>query len=85
MCRVNFMNPMPDLPFAPKLVEYPIEKDRNYKYQPDIQEKPLEMYGLEDDLGVNTDFISMGFFEQSLKHITRKESGWGDKRRCWNA
>ncbi|KAJ3200158.1 RNA polymerase-associated factor, partial [Clydaea vesicula] len=64
--RIKYLNPLPDVPFDPKLVELPIESDRDYKFQ------HSSLYETQNDLISDStqklDFLKMGYFERSFKN-----------------
>jgi hypothetical protein len=65
LCRVKFLNPLPDLPFDPKLIEYPLPADRFYKWSSNalIDNAP---YPLESEEEISLDLVNLGHFEQIL-------------------
>jgi hypothetical protein len=58
ICPLKFRNSLPDIPFDPKLLEYPFDPDRFVRYQPTSLEKNFKFKIFsEPDLGITIDLI----------------------------
>ncbi|KAJ3088239.1 hypothetical protein HK102_009194 [Quaeritorhiza haematococci] len=68
-CKVKYLNPLPDLPFEPKLLPYPFPADRDYRYSRNslYVNTPFEAYAAEEEHGVPVDLMKLGVFERALK------------------
>merc|ERR1719431_1728448 len=59
ICRVKYTNTLPDIPFDPKSIKYPFNRQRFIKYKPTTLEKLCKVELHTDfDLGVNIDLIN---------------------------
>jgi RNA polymerase II-associated factor 1 len=58
VCKIKYRNTLPELPFDPKLVQYPFDPNRFVKYKPTSLERTYKYPLLtEPDLGVPLDLI----------------------------
>jgi len=66
ICRLRFQNNLPELPFNPKLVEFPFPRDRLYSYKTSqlIENTPYKMLPPDTELGIPLNLIDMKVFEE---------------------
>jgi RNA polymerase II-associated factor 1 len=66
MCRQRFQNTLPELPFNPKLVEFPFPRDRLYSYKTSqlIENTPYKVLPPDNELGTSLNLIDMKVFEE---------------------
>lgn len=58
LCKVRFLNQLPDIPFDPKLLRYPLEDERFFRYSTSTLEKNYKwQMHTESDYGVPLDLI----------------------------
>ena len=58
LCPLLFSNELPELPFDPKLLEYPFDSERHYVYRPTTLEKEEKQIMLnEPNLGIPISII----------------------------
>ncbi|KAI9204435.1 RNA polymerase II-associated [Polychytrium aggregatum] len=69
VCKLKYRNVMPQLPFDPKLLDYPFAADRHYKYQmcPIFDSHPQPLYAPDDFNSCPIDLLSSGFIRKALK------------------
>ena len=67
--KYKFKNDLPDLPFDPKLLEYPFPVDRVYRYQHDelITSATLAISGRDNELGVPVAPFKSGWLQKALQ------------------
>ncbi|TPX72376.1 hypothetical protein SpCBS45565_g00475 [Spizellomyces sp. 'palustris'] len=72
--RYVYCNDLPDLPFQPKLLEYPFPPDRLYRYEPNsLSDKFFfEVCGPDNENGVPCAPLGMGFLEDSFRNPDAK-------------
>ena len=59
LCRVKYLNNLPDIPFDPKFIAYPFDPNRFIKYNSTTLEKNFKWDILhEQDLGIRIDLIN---------------------------
>jgi len=66
MCRKKYQNTLPELPFNPKLVEFPFPRDRLYSYKTSqlIENTPYKILPPDNELGIPLNLIDMKVFEE---------------------
>jgi RNA polymerase II-associated factor 1 len=58
LCKVKYYNNLPDIPLEPKLLRYPFDPSRFYKYAATTLEKNFKhSIHTEPDLGIQIDLI----------------------------
>ena len=64
VCPVKYKNDLPELPFDPKLLEYPFDPERHFIYRPTTLEKEEKQLVLpEPNLGIPMSLIDpLGYF-----------------------
>ncbi|KAJ3053205.1 RNA polymerase-associated factor [Rhizophlyctis rosea] len=67
--KYKFKNDLPDIPFDPKLLEYPFPVDRIYRYQHDplITQTTLAISGRDLELGVPVAPFKSGWLRRALQ------------------
>jgi RNA polymerase II-associated factor 1 len=61
-CRVKYQNNLPDIPFDPKFLAYPFDRNRFIHYKSTTLEKNFKRDILtEQDLGVRIDLINQDY------------------------
>ncbi|KXS18655.1 hypothetical protein M427DRAFT_29557 [Gonapodya prolifera JEL478] len=67
--RTKYKNNPPPLPFEPKLLKYPFDRDRLHRYIPsDLADNDqLEVWPQDHELGVPLNLFTLGVFERELK------------------
>jgi hypothetical protein len=64
VCKVQFSNDLPPVPFDPKFMKYPFSKDRFVKFQPmSLDRSAKAELHVEDDVGVPLDLF------EALRHV----------------
>ncbi|KAJ1985123.1 hypothetical protein H4R34_000200 [Dimargaris verticillata] len=67
LCKVRYLNTLPDLPFAPKLLKVDadahVHRLTRYQHTNLAQRQPYPMY-VDADLGMPLDLVLMGSFDQ---------------------
>ncbi|KAJ1982272.1 hypothetical protein H4R35_000363 [Dimargaris xerosporica] len=67
LCKVRYLNTLPDLPFAPKLLKVDadahVHRLTRYQHTNLAQRQPYPMY-VDADLGMPLDLVLMGAFDQ---------------------
>jgi RNA polymerase II-associated factor 1 len=59
LCKVKYLNNLPDIPFDPKFISYPFEPTRFIQYKSTSLEKNYKWDILnEQDMGVQIDLIN---------------------------
>jgi RNA polymerase II-associated factor 1 len=68
--RLRFRNDLPQIPFDPKLLQYPHPPDRHYKYFNFslLKDHRYELIHPAGEFGVGCNPFAMGFLEQTLKN-----------------
>jgi len=74
LCRQRFQNTLPELPFNPKLVEFPFPRDRLYSYKTSqlVENTPYKMLPPDNELGIPLNLIDMKVFDEGPENRLSK-------------
>lgn len=76
--RFKLRNPLPELPFEPKLLNFPISEKSLYEYKPTHleEERPYQHHNSYSfDNGVYKDLLSLGSFDLQLEDFLAESKG----------
>ncbi|KAI8922651.1 RNA polymerase II-associated [Entophlyctis helioformis] len=68
--KVKYRNDLPEIPFDPKLLEYPYPEDRLYRFQANslYASTPYPLYTADDEAGLPLCPIAHGLIEQAFRN-----------------
>lgn len=72
LCKVKYLNNLPDIPYDPKFIAYPFDPKRFYQYNPTSLEKNFKWdITTEQDMGVKIDLIDPDNYknDQLVDHL----------------
>ena len=62
LCKIRFKNPLPEIPFGPKLLSHPVDEAKYALYNPQnewLKSVPFPVIASDNDIGMPVDLVDM--------------------------